>query len=111
MVSFEAKAVSQRYVEETALVWPLLIDEDRKLYHAYGMFSASFWNIWGPKTWFAYLKALFKGQKLRKSEADVMQRGGNVLIDPNGIVQMIYVGKGPGDRPGFKRVLNIIDKG
>lgn len=108
VVTFEANFLSRNYVEETSLTWPLIIDENREIYRSYGMFSASFWNIWGPKTWLAYLKEIIKGQKLKKSEADVMQRGGDVLIDPNGIVLMHHVGEGPADRPSVEMILRRI---
>jgi len=110
VVTFESNLLSRSYVEETSLTWPLIIDETRELYRSYGMFSASFWNIWGPKSWLAYLKEIIKGEKLKKSESDVMQRGGDVLIDPNGIVQMHYVGEGPGDRPSVEKILKIINE-
>jgi len=108
VVTFEANFLSRNYVEETSLTWPLIIDENREIYRSYGMLSASFWDIWGPKTWLAYLKEIIKGQKLKKSEADIMQRGGDVLIDPNGIVLMHHVGEGPADRPSVEKILRII---
>ena len=49
-----------------------------------------------------------KMPRLKKSEADVSQRGGNVLIDPDGIVQMHHVGAGPAARPGGEIILKII---
>jgi peroxiredoxin len=109
VVTFEDRPSSRRYVEETALPWPLMIDETRELYRSYGMLPGSFWDIWGPRTWLAYLKEIIKGQKLRKSEADVMQRGGDVLIDPDGIVQMHHVAKGPAYRPRVETILQVID--
>lgn len=72
------------------------------------MDEASFLDIWGPKTWLAYIKAIIKGQKLKKSDADIRQRGGDVLIDPEGIVRMHHVGAGPGDRPGVEMILMIL---
>ena len=111
VVTFEDSFLSRSYVEETSLPWPLIIDENRELYRSYGMLSASFWDIWGPRTWLAYLKEIIKGQKLKKSEADIMQRGGDVLIDPNGIIQMHHVGEGPADRPSVEMILKIIKGG
>jgi hypothetical protein len=73
------------------------------------MLSASFWDIWGPKTWWAYLKEFIKGEKLRKSEGDVFQRGGDVLIDPNGIVVLHHIGVGPADRPAVESILEMVD--
>ena len=108
VVTFEADLLSRSYVEETSLTWPLIMDGTLELYRSYGMLSASFWDIWGPKTWMAYLREIMKGEKLQKSEGDVMQRGGDVLIDPNGVVRMHHVGKGPADRPGVERILQIV---
>lgn len=110
VVTFEAGILVQSYTMETSLRWPLIIDQERELYRSYGMLSASFWDIWRPGTWWAYMKAIFRGHKLIKSEADISQRGGDVLIDPDGVVRMHYVGRGPADRPGIHEILNIIKK-
>ena len=72
------------------------------------MFSASFWDVWGAKTWWVYLKEIAKGQKLRKSTGDILQRGGDVLIDPTGIVRLHHVGRGPADRPAVETILRGI---
>jgi hypothetical protein len=108
VVTFENDFFARSYVAETSLTWPLLVDDTRKTYRKYGMFSASFWDVWGPKTWWAYLKEIIKGEKLRKSEGDVYQRGGDVLIDPNGIVSLHHVGIGPADRPAIETILNKV---
>ncbi len=73
------------------------------------MFSAGFWDLWGPATWIAYLKLLLRGHKLSRSEGDVEQRGGDVLIDPDGIIRLHRVGSGPGDRPDISNVLAMIE--
>jgi peroxiredoxin len=110
VVTFEAPLLSQIYVKENSQDWPLIIDETRELYRSYGMFSSSFWDIWGPKTWVAYLRAILNGYKIKKSESDVKQRGGDVLIDPDGIIQLHYIGRGPADRPSVEMIIQrIID--
>ncbi len=63
-----------------------------------------------PSTWIAYLKLLARGQKLSRSAGDVEQRGGDVLIDPDGIIHLHHIGSGPGDRPEVGRVLAMIKK-
>ena len=108
VVTFEAGFLARQYIEESGLIWPLLIDENRELYRGYGMLSASFWDIWGPKTWLAYGKAIIAGQKLRGSQGDVSQRGGDVLIDPGGMVRLHHVGEGPADRPSVAQLLKAI---
>lgn len=108
VVTFENDFLARAYAEDTSLTWPLLVDDTRETYRAYGMLSASFWDIWGPKTWWAYLKEILKGERMRKSGGDIFQRGGDVLIDPNGIVLLHHIGAGPSDRPPVESILQKI---
>ncbi len=108
MVTFENDFLARSYVAETSLTWPLLVDDTRETYRSYGMLSASYWDVWGPKTWWVYLKEIMKGERLRKPEGDIYQRGGDVLIDPTGIVSLHHVGAGPADRPAIETILNKI---
>ena len=114
VVTFEANELARAYVGDTGLRWPLLVDERRELYHAYGMLRASFWDVWGPATWLAYLRALRRGQRLVRrhdeSDADVHQRGGDVLIDPAGVVRLHHVGEGPADRPAVSEIFAQIER-
>jgi peroxiredoxin len=108
IVTFEDDYFARQYVAETGLDWPLLIDEQRELYHYYGMLQASFWDLWGPRTWWVYLKELLKGQKLHRPTNDIHQRGGDILIDPDGTVRLHHVGRGPADRPSVEVILNSL---
>jgi hypothetical protein len=109
VVTFETDVLARSYVEDTSLAWPFLVDDTRGTYRNYGMLSASFWDVWGPKTWWVYLKEIGKGKKLKKSEGDIYQRGGDVLIGPDGTVHLHQIGVGPGDRPTVEALLNKID--
>jgi len=110
VVSFEANSLARSYAQETSLFWPLLVDETRETYRAYGMLSASFLDVFGPRTLWLYLKAIMKGEKLHKSQGDIFQRGGDVLIDPQGIVRLHHVGKNPVDRPSVEAIIEKIDR-
>ena len=83
--------MARGYAEETRLDWLILVDQTRELYRAYGMLTATFWEIWGPGTWWAYMKAMARGRFPIKSEGDVSQRGGDVLIDPSGVGRMHHI--------------------
>jgi peroxiredoxin len=111
VVTFAHDFLARSYVEDTALNWPLLIDSDRHVYSSYGMLTASFWDIWGLKTWIVYARELLKGKKLEKSEDDIYQRGGDVLIDPAGIVRLHHIGSGPADRPSVEEILKTVNAG
>jgi hypothetical protein len=110
VVTFENNFMARKYAEESSLTWPLLVDDNRETYRNYGMLTASFWDIWGPMTWWAYLTELRKGAKLQRPEGDISQRGGDVLIDPAGIVTLHHVGAGPADRPPVSKLLQGIDR-
>ncbi|MBU4152970.1 MAG: AhpC/TSA family protein [Proteobacteria bacterium] len=108
VVTFEASSLARRYMEETRLDWPLIVDTNRDIYRAYGMLDASFWDIWGPSTWLAYLKEILRGQLPKRPSNDIRQRGGDVLIDPKGFVRLHHIGTGPADRPKVDAILQAI---
>lgn len=108
MVTFESGFLARGYIDEMGLEWPLLVDEKREIYRAYGMLDAGFWDIWGPSTWLAYGKELLRGRLPKRSSGDIRQRGGDVLIDPEGIVRLHHVGIGPADRPEVDAILKAV---
>ena len=108
VVTFEEKRRAALYVEQTALEWPLVIDPTRSLYQAYGMERADWSTLLGPATWIVYAKLMFQGRRPRASTGDVKQLGGDVLIDPEGIVRLHHVGDGPADRPPVQALLDIV---
>ena len=110
-MTFDADAMARAYVADTELTWPLLIDEDRTLYAAYGMLHARFLDIWGPQTIVAYLRAIIAGMRPAAPGRDVNQRGGDVLVDPQGIVRLHHVGRGPADRPSVEALLDVVRSG
>ncbi len=107
VVTFEARAAARRYVEETGTRWPLVSDEARALYRAYGMGRARWRHLLGPSALLAYARAVARGRLPRWPAADPVQQGGDVLIDPAGIVRLVHVGAGPGHRPAVERLLEV----
>ena len=105
VVTFEATPSVRAYVAETKVTWPILIDRDRTLYRGYGMHQGRLRDIWGLRTWLAYAKEFARGRLPRYSGGDTRQLGGDVLIDPAGIVRLRHVGSGPGDRPSVSAIL------
>ncbi len=99
VVTFEGREEAREYIAETGLAWPLLVDTDRSLYLAYGMHQAQLRYLWGWATMRAYWREARKGRLPRLPRADTAQQGGNVLVDPTGVVRLHHVGRGPADRP------------
>ncbi len=108
VVTFQDNSRAHEYIRDTELSWPIILDPSLKLYWAYGIGRGDWWNVWGPRTWGAYLKLLFQGRRPAMPLADVNQLGGDVLIDPHGIVRLHHVGKGPADRPTVSQIINLV---
>ena len=105
VVTFEGREAAREYLDETGLVWPLLVDTDRRLYGAYHMQKARLRHLGGFATMRAYAREALQGRFPRMPRADTVQQGGNVLIDPEGVVRFHHVGSGPADRPTVAAVL------
>lgn len=105
VVTFETPARARGYAAETGCPWPIVSDGERVLYGAYAMRRARLRHLLGPATWAAYWRELRRGVLPRLPAADTFQQGGDVLIDPAGVVRLVHVGSGPGDRPTVERIL------
>ena len=105
VVTFEGREAAREYLEEIRMFWPLLVDTERRLYRAYDMHAARLRHLWGVATMRAYGREALRGRFPRIPRADTAQQGGNVLIDPAGVVRLHHVGRGPADRPTVASVL------
>jgi len=105
IVTFETASKVRSYLAEMKFRWPVLFDHDRTLYRGYGMDRGRLRDIWGGRTWIAYMKEFARGRLPKYSGGDTLQLGGDVLIDPTGIVRFHHVGSGPGDRPSVAAIL------
>lgn len=86
----------------------MLIDESRSLYRKFGMGCGSFWEIWGPQNWRAYIRLIVRGRLPRRPRNNVNQLGGDVLVDPEGIVRVHHVSRNPKDRPPIDMLLEVV---
>ncbi|MCA8972471.1 MAG: AhpC/TSA family protein [Planctomycetes bacterium] len=105
VVTFDEGPMAENYVRAMDLSWPLLVDRERTLYRAYGMLRGRAWDLYGPPAIWIYLKLMARGRRLARPGSDVTQLGGDVLVDPDGIVRLHYIGRGPADRPSVDMLL------
>ncbi|MBK7586288.1 MAG: AhpC/TSA family protein [Myxococcales bacterium] len=105
VVTFERPDAAARSAADMALPWPILVDSTRELYGVYRMGRAGKWDVWGPSSWWAYARQFARCRWPRRSHDDVYQRGGDVLIDPSGVIRLHHVGVGPSDRPSVELIL------
>ena len=88
--------------------WPLLRDADMQLYRRYGMHRGHWWDLFGPGSIWKYLKLIFSGHRPGQPGKDWQQLGGDILIDPDGIIRLHYVSETPHDRPDVDQILQQI---
>lgn len=106
-VTFESTESARIYAKENASPWPVLVDEGRSLYRGYGYERSKLRHLLGWSTMRTYFQEALAGRWPRWPVADTVQQGGDILIDPTGIVRFMYVGDGPGDRPDVERIINV----
>lgn len=105
VVTFENHETAADYVAETGMTWPIVSDEQRELYSFYGLEKASWRHLVGPRTLWAYAKEALRGTFPRRPVADTSQQGGDILIDPDGVVRFHHIGAGSGYRPTVSQIL------
>ena len=104
IVTFDSPDLARSYSLADELKWPILIDRQRRLYRSYGMGEASWWDTFGPTNAWKHLRLMLGGTKLGRFGEDFRQLGGDVLIDPHGIVRVHYVSSEPHDRPTVESI-------
>jgi len=107
-LTFESRSLALAYTEETGMRWPMLVDDARRLYQRYGMVRGRWRDILGWSAWRIYAQLLLRGRRLRRTSGDVRQLGGDVVVDPAGIVRLLHVGAGPADRPSVESLLDFV---
>jgi hypothetical protein len=109
IVSFDSQELARQYVKSTKTPFPVLLDTDRKLYRGYGFESAPWLKLIGPISIMKYVWQILTGHGSLMSGSDWQQLGGDVLIDPSGIVLMHHASSGPHDRPTVDDILTACD--
>jgi hypothetical protein len=111
IVSFEEAEFVRRYRDEAGLQWPLISDPGRELYRAFGMERATVGQIINWKSLRGYLGLVFGRRRAVKlpTNHDYLQLGGDVLVDPNGQIQLAHHSQSPEDRPKPADVLRLLE--
>jgi alkyl hydroperoxide reductase subunit AhpC len=105
-ISFVGEPFVSAWLAETKSPFPMLLDESRLLYHAYGL-RRSVMHSWGPRNLWYYAQALASGRKMFGKRGDPNQLGGNFIVDARGVVRYAYPSHNPTDRPNIEDLLRI----
>lgn len=110
LITFTRQRNLRAYRRRLRLPYPVLADETRECYRAYGLGRGRWWRIWGFSTIKAYARLLRgrrrraarareKGRRTRPVKEDLRQLGGDFVVDREGRLTYEYRPKGPADRP------------
>lgn len=107
IISFGVERWARDWLRETEVPFPLLLDQDRRVYRAYG-FARSALRAWAPRVLWYYVRQLSAGRRLHPIEGDLHQLGGDFIIDRHGIVRLAHRERDPIDRPSVARLLEVL---
>jgi peroxiredoxin len=107
IITFGSRQGAQIWLKETCSPFRLLMDPDRKVYHAYGL-ERSFLRSWNLRTILTYVKLLASGRKWRGIQGDSAQLGGDFILDSQGKILLAYRSHDPTDRPSVQDLLAIL---
>lgn len=92
--------------------FPVFLDEERKVYSAFGMFQGSTWAIWQPKViWYYAKKIVWHKESLNEANGDPNQLGGDFLVQAGGGKMLMWHPQAdPLDRPSVEHIQEILSK-
>ncbi len=88
------------------LPYPVVTDESRQAYRAYGLGRGPWWRVWGVRTLREYGRLLRGGERLRRPQEDTLQLGGDFVVGGDGRLAYAYRSTGPSDRPSVDELVS-----
>jgi hypothetical protein len=99
LITFTRPRNLRGFRHRLGLAYPVLADETRAAYRAYGLTRGPWWRVWGLRTWRAYGRLLRSGYRFGRPTEDTLQLGGDFVVDSHGALAYTYRSKRPDDRP------------
>jgi hypothetical protein len=109
-ISFSPPARVAAYIQRYPLPFPVLSDPDRHAYHTFALEKTSWRSMLRPASVLRYLKLMFRGW-LPWSPAkddDLLQLGGDFVLDRHKRLVFAYQSAEPTDRPSAAQLLEWI---
>ena len=106
VVTFHPPELAAQYQRELGLPFPCLADPGRHAYRLYGLERAGLVQAFHPEVLSLYLRLLVRGRRLRRPRGDILQLGGDFVIDPAGRLSLVHYSRTPADRPTIETLLD-----
>lgn len=107
LISFGIEAWARAWLEDTGVSFPLLLDQERRVYRTYDL-DHSIARVWNLNTLWYYVRALLAGRELHPIKGDPHQLGGNFLIDGDGRIRFAHRSREPTDRPSVDELVEVV---
>jgi alkyl-hydroperoxide reductase/thiol specific antioxidant family protein len=111
LVVTQAKAeVLTRFLARRGSAFPYVSDPDREAYRAFGLDRTGWLTFLRPKVVWGYLRGFFRGHLLRTPYRgeDVLQLGGDFVLDKFRRVVFAYPSADPTDRPSVASIRDAL---
>lgn len=110
-LSFDSPdALRRSMLDGVDLAYPVIADVDRVAYRAWGLERAPWWKIWlDPKVWLQYGRMLLEGERPGEAGEDLLQMGGDFIVDGAGTVVYSRPQKRD-DRPPVGELIRELEK-
>lgn len=98
------------FLREQPLPFPVVADPGRAAYRAFGLGRTSWRTILRPGVVLGYLRLILTGWKPRRSLAgeDVLQLGGDFVLDAQRRLVSMHLSAEPTDRPKVEELLRAL---
>jgi len=112
LITFTSAELAERYERRVGLPYPILLDDDRSTYLAYGLGRGSVRRVWGWRAAKRYWQILRSDgvRSLHRPSEDTLQLGGDFVIAPDGRLVYGFWGEGPDDRPTVDTLIDAVAK-
>jgi hypothetical protein len=113
VVSFAQPALLALYERDQSLPFAIVTDPTRAAYRAFGLERATWGEMLRPRVVWGYLRLMLRGwapQRGNKGE-DVLQLGGDFVLDPQRRLVYAHRSVEPTDRPTVTALLQALAMG
>ena len=108
VVSFEPAERLPGYRARHGWPFPVVSDPERTAYQAFGLSSAGWARLLGPRVVLRYAALMLRGFRPGLSGADVHQLGGDFVLDERRRLLYAHRSVDPADRPPVSALLNAL---
>jgi peroxiredoxin len=112
VVSFSGPKQVRAYLDRYPLPFPAVSDPERVAYRAFALEKTSWASFLRPRVIGRYLRLMFRGWAPHKAQGgeDVLQLGGDFVIDRQERLVYAYRSKESTDRPSAKELVEAVRK-